>query len=182
MLSLKTVWFAHIFFYRIKIIILQKPKSSAGHASHSGPGAQDVTPAHGLGSRASQTRLFPKPGGLSRKAPPVPSRGISSSYTRIVPRPHFPSLKRSHPKKENKIQSQARPARSKTLPGGGTGPPRKYFCRIKTFIRYFKNKMLTARRRAEASSGAGAEPGGRGQGRRQVPPPQVWSHVGTGGL
>lgn len=83
---------------------------------------QDVTPAHGLGSCASQTRLFPKPGGAEPKSHPGPQRGISISYTRIVPRPRFPSLKRSHPKHNTKIQSQARPARSKPCEGVGRAP------------------------------------------------------------
>lgn len=126
MLSLKTVWFAHIFFYRIKIIILQKPKSSAGHASHSGPGwggGAGCDPSPWFGVLCIPNSALPQAGvGAEPKSRPGPQRGISISYTHVVPRPRFPSLKRSHPKHNTKIQSQARPARSKPCEGVGRAP------------------------------------------------------------
>lgn len=149
----------------------------------SGAGGAVCGPGVALGLLHPPARLFPKTGeGVEPKSiptppppPRVPGWGIFILYTHVHPvllQPRFPSLKRSYKKKKLIIiiiiQSRARPARSNN-PVRGAGwvsmssrPPHhhpvKYFCGIKTFIRYIKNKTLTARQRAEASSGAEAEP------------------------
>lgn len=127
MLSLKTVWFCPRFRPSYKNNT-SKPKSSAGHASHLGPEGCRMRPeATGLGITsvgASQTGLFPKPGsGAEPKSPPVPNWASPSHAppaTRVIPKPRFPSLKRSHKKKSSRRRGQLA---ARTLRGGRRAPP-----------------------------------------------------------